>query len=66
MFKKMTEIVHEIMNFSKNELLFYFANKILGYILLCVGFPAGVVVKNSPAMQEIQKQEFNPWVRKIP
>lgn len=63
--KKKTEIVHEIMNFSKNELLFYFVNKILGYILLSVGFPAGAGVKDSPAMQEIQKQEFNSWVRRI-
>ena len=33
--KKITEILHEIMNSSKNELLFSFANKILGYIFKC-------------------------------
>ena len=57
--------MHEIMNSSKNELLFSFANKVLGYILLSVGFPADAVVKNSPAMQEVQKRESDPWVGQI-
>ena len=31
----------------------------------CKGFPGGSVVKNLPAVQEMQEREFNPWVGKI-
>ena len=30
------------------------------------GFPGGSVVKNPPAVQKTWRQEFHPWVRKIP
>ena len=31
-----------------------------------MGFPSGSAVENPPAMQEIQRSGFDPWVRKIP
>ena len=30
------------------------------------GFPGGTGIKNLPAMQEMQRHRFNPWVRKFP
>ena len=30
------------------------------------GFPGGSVVKNLPAVQEMWRHRFNPWVGKIP
>ena len=31
-----------------------------------MGFPSGSVVKNLPAMQELQRCKFRPWDGKIP
>ena len=31
-----------------------------------MGFPAGSVVKNPPAVQEMQRCGFNPWIGRIP
>ena len=39
---------------KQNQMLFF-----------CPGFPDGSVVKNSPAMQEMKRHRFSPWLRKI-
>ena len=39
---------------KQNQMLFF-----------CPGFPDGSVVKNLPAMQEMKRHRFSPWVRKI-
>ena len=31
-----------------------------------MGFPSGSVVKNPPALQEMWRCGFDPWIQKIP
>ena len=35
-------------------------------VYICMGIPAGSVVKNLPAVQETRRLQFDPWVGKIP
>ena len=42
------------------------AHTMLLTVHLCDSFPGDAVVKNLPAMQEVQRPGFDPWVQKIP